>query len=100
MVEESADLSGADVEWGLAALGANLPYRARPGFAEAVLRRLAHVFGSARRAHSHEEVLKEHSTDRTTVVGVFERRDHAEQAIRALIREGVRVDQIGFAMRD
>jgi len=37
---------------------------------------------------------------RSTVVGVFDDRDHAEMAVRDLQAAGFKEDQIGFAMRD
>lgn len=40
------------------------------------------------------------NTQRTTVVGVFEDRQHAQQAVNELRRLGFREDQIGVAARD
>jgi NADPH:quinone reductase-like Zn-dependent oxidoreductase len=39
------------------------------------------------------------TNQRTTVVGVFDRRDQAERAVTALEAAGFRDDQIGLAMR-
>jgi len=45
-------------------------------------------------------VAKKVTTDRSVVVGVFNNREQAQQAVKELRRFGFREDQIGFAGRD
>ncbi len=50
--------------------------------------------------HSEDGGLTVAANERTTVVGVFPRRDQAERAITDLEAAGFRDDQIGLAMKD